>query len=545
MERLWLKHYDKGVPHSIYYPPLSLKDLFDHHSKIRANSTYLISNDAKFTYGICNSISRKLAHALVHLDVKKGDRIALLFPNVPQYAWSFHAAMKIGAIITPMNPLAAERELINILTDSGAETLITLDMFAKKPISIFKTRQTPLKRIIIFQQPNLQLVDVEKDENIYFFNDLNKIQGINSENDPDIQVLPEDIALLQYTGGTTGVSKGCMLRHKNLVAMAYQENYWFSKLMPPAEQIKTLAAIPLYHIFGFNTNINFNLVAGGSIVLVPQPTIENILDAINNNEPSFFAAVPTMIIGLNQHPKISESKIGAIKAVISGSAPLPVEALKRFEAISGAKITEGYGLSETSNVLTCSPSLGGLKPGSVGLPLPDNMLRIVDCETGKKEMPVGEAGEIIARGPTIMEKYWNQDEETALVMRDGWLFTGDIGKFDDEGSLYIIDRKKDIVLVSGFNVYPREIDELLYSHPKIAQACCFGIKDETRGEAVAVSIVLKPGENLTSEEVTCFCKEHLSSYKVPKHIYFVNELPLTPVGKPDRKALKHMYANLK
>ena len=276
-------------------------------------------------------------------------------------------------------------------------------------------------------------VEVEKADGVY---DYDALIGSARDTEPDIEVAWHDTALLQYTGGTTGVSKGCRLSNYNLVSIAYQDVGWFAPLFKPGE-LRTLAAIPVYHIFGFNCNVNVNLANGGTIILVPQPTPDNILDAINKHEPNFFAAVPTMIIGLNQHPETPKSKIRSIRGMISGSSPLAVEAMKTFEDLSGATIIEGYGLSETSNVLTCNPLFTKRKPGSVGLPWPDNDIRIVDLDTGTKELPLGEAGELIAKGPTVMSEYWRNESETSIAMRDGWLYTGDIAYMDEDGYIFI------------------------------------------------------------------------------------------------------------
>ncbi|MCB0787336.1 MAG: AMP-binding protein, partial [Flavobacteriales bacterium] len=316
--------------------------------------------------------------------------------------------------------------------------------------------------------------------------------------------------------------------------------YWMAPLIDKEEPLRCLAAIPMYHIYGFNMNVNVNHVSGGTIIMVPQPTADNVLAAINAHEPNIFPAVPTMIIGLNQHPDIGTSKIGSVKGVISGSAPLPVEAMRTFEALSGAVITEGYGMSETSNIVTANPLHTVRKPGGVGIPFPDNDVRIVDLETGEKDMPLGERGELICKGPTVMREYWNNPAETEKTFRDGWLLTGDIAYMDDDGHIFIVDRKKDMILSSGFNVYPREIDELMYTHPKVLQACSFGIPDAKRGESLKLALVLKPGQEMTADEARTFCKENLSGYKVPTEVAFLSELPVTPVGKPDRKKLRQL-----
>ncbi len=532
----WFAHYDKGVPYSCIYPPLSIKQMFNSCAETNPDRDYLIINDTHLPYGLVNTMARKAANALVTLGVKKGDRVAIMAPNVPQYVIAFQACAKLGAIVVPVNPLAAAPEVHHYINDSGAETLIVLAAFAKGPIEVFKAKDTPLRNVIAFQLPSMS-IEVESGPGIHDFNDL---VGAAADSEPDIDVHPADVLLLQYTGGTTGLSKGCVLTNANLVAIAYQENYWMSPLVSNDDELRCLAAIPLYHIYGFNLNVNINHVHGGTIILVPQPSTDNILDAINKHQPNFFTAVPTMIIGLNQHPDITTSKIGAIKGIVSGSAPLPVEAMRTFEMLSGGVITEGYGMSETSNIVTANPTQTVRKPGGVGMPFPDNDVRIVDLETGTTDMPLGEPGEIIAKGPSIMREYWNNPEETAKVLRDGWLSTGDIGYMDSDGHIFIVDRKKDMVLSSGFNVYPREIDELMFTHPKVLQACSFGIPDPTRGECLKLAIVLKPDVELTADEVRTFCKENLSGYKVPREVVFVDELPLTPIGKPDRKRLRQM-----
>ena len=530
----WFKLYDKGVPYTIPYPPVTVKHLFNVQAEAHPDRDYLIINETRLPYGLVNLISRKLANSLASLGVQKGDRIALMSPNVPQYCIAFQACAKLGVIVVPVNPLAAMPEIHHYLKDSGARTMIVMSFFAKSPIEILKANDTPLKDVVVFQMQGMP-VEVEKGPGIHDFNDL---AGAGADSEPAVDLCPADTIILQYTGGTTGVSKGCMLSHANLVAMSYQETFWSSPIISPDEELRCLAAIPLYHIFGFNMNVNFNYVHGGSIILVPQPTTDNILAAINRHEPNFFAAVPTMIIWLNQHPDIGSSKIGAIKGMVSGSAPLPVEAMRIFEERSGAVIIEGYGMSETTNVLTCNPTRTVRKPGGVGLPFPDNDIRIVDLDTGTKDLPFGEPGEIIAKGPTIMSGYWNNPEETANVMRDGWLHTGDIGYMDEDGHVFIVDRVKDLVLASGFNVYPREIDELMYTHPKVLQACAYGVPDPKRGETIKLALVLKPGESMTVAEARAFCKANLSGYKVPTDVVFMDELPLTAIGKANRKMLR-------
>lgn len=533
----WLALYDKGVPHSVIYPPLSIKQMFNACAEATPEQAYLIIGDTQLTYGLVNMMARKIANSMSASGVKKGDRVAIMAPNVPQYTIAFQACAKLGAIVVPINPLATPKEVHHYIKDSGAETIFVMAAFASGPIEVLRADDTPLKNVITFQIESAPVV-IESGPGIH---DLNQFAADGALSEPDVDVQPADTLMLQYTGGTTGLSKGCVLTNANLVAIAYQESYWLSPLVEKGEQIRVLAVAPQYHIYGFNMSININHVQGGAIILVPKPTTENILAAINQHEPNIFPAVPTMLIGLNQHPDISKSKIGSVKGVVCGSAPMPVEAMRTFEKLSGAVITEGYGMSETSNILTSNPTRTVRKPGGVGLPFPDNEIRIVDLETGTQDVPLGESGEIIARGPTIMKEYWNNPEETAKVFQDGWLMTGDIGYMDEDGHIFIVDRKKDMVLSSGFNVYPREIDELMYTHPKVLQACSFGVPDPKRGESLKLAVVLKPGEVLESAEIRDFCKTHLSGYKVPQEVIFVEELPLTSIGKPDRKKLRQMH----
>ncbi len=533
----WFKLYDKGVPYSVIYPPLSIKQMFNAQVAEHPDRDFLIINDTHLSYGLVDLMARKLANSLASIGVVKGDRVGIMSPNVPQYAITFEACAKLGAVVVPINPLAAVTEIHHYIKDSGASAVVTMAAVAKGPIEVLKANDTQLKNVITFQIPSSP-VELESGPGIH---DLQEFAAGGAETEPDVDIQPGDTLMLQYTGGTTGLSKGCVLTNANMVAIAYQESYWMSPLLAIGEELRVLAVAPQYHIYGFNMSININHVHGGTIILVPKPTTENILAAVNAHEPNLIPAVPTMLIGLNQHPDIGTSKIKSVKGVICGSAPLPLEAMRQFEELSGAVITEGYGMSETTNILTANPTRTVRKPGSVGLPFPDIDIRIVDLDTGTKDMPLNEPGEILAKGPTIMSEYWNNPAETAKVFQDGWLLTGDIAYMDDDGYIFIVDRKKDMVLSSGFNVYPREIDELMYTHPKVLNACSFGVPDAKRGESLKLAVVLKPGEELTADEVRDFCKANLSGYKVPQEVFFVDELPLTPVGKTDRKKLRGMY----
>lgn len=533
MERPWYKFYDQGVPPSIDYPGKAMRDYFNEWTEKNPDKLYIIYENQEYSYQKANSMARKLADAINSLDYCKGDRIALMTTNIPQYVLAEQACFKLGAAIVPTNPMYTIPELTHQFKDSGTTVVLVEARFAEKVIKIYQEGHTKIRYIVIIQEG--EKVELEKADYIL---DYDELLAKGTDKEVDIAVYSDDLAMLQYTGGTTGLSKGCMLSNANLEAMAWQDMVWFTPPFDSSEDMVGMAAMPLYHIYGFNTSINLQMVAGGSLIIVNGPSPDNLLKNVNEHEPNFFACVPAMIYGLNQHPDIGKSKIKTIKALICGSSPLAVEGLNCFEEISGAVITEGYGLSETSNVLTCTPMYTKRIIGSVGLPWPDVDIRIVDLEEGTQDMPTGEAGELIAKGPQIMSGYWQNPEETANVMRDGWLYTGDIATMDEDGYITIVDRKKDMILCSGFNVFCRELDEVMYTHPKVLDACAIGIPDPKRGETPKIFIILKPGETMTEEEVKEHCRISLARYKVPTHVEFIDELPRTSVGKPMRNALR-------
>lgn len=533
---LWEKNYDEGVPKNFDYPDLPLKYWFNKWADEHPDKPYILMGDFAMTYGVTNSMARRIANALLGLGVIKADRVAIMAPNVPQYILSLQALFKIGAIEVPTNPLYTIPELELQFKDSGTETVIVMAMFANKAIQIMKDPDSPVKRVIVFQLPS-GAVEVEQGEGIY---DFNQLVMAASDQEPDIEVFADDVARLQYTGGTTGIPKGCVLTNAIIFSQANRTATWTAggfKLIPK-EEMRTLCAIPLNHIYGFNANVNICLFTGGTIVLVAVPTPDNLLEAITRHKPNLWASVPAMIIGLNNHPKIAEADITSLKGIFCGSAPLAVETMNEFERLTGGRILEGYGMSETVNILTVNPVFTIRKVGSCGIVWPDTDLVVVDVETGTKVMPRGELGELIGRGPQIMKEYWNNPEETANVLRDGWLYTGDIVTIDEDGFVFIMDRKKDMIICSGFNVYPRDVDEVLYAHPKVLEACTVGVSDPKRGETVKAFVVLKPGEIMTAEEIIAHCRESLAPYKVPTLVEFIEAVPRTAVGKPDRKVLQ-------
>lgn len=531
----WESRLDPETPVHYEYPPYPAKWWFNKWAEENSDKPYILMGDIVIPYGVCNDMSRRIANALLDLGVKKGDRVAIMAPNVPQYALALQALFKTGMIEVPANPLYTIPELSHQFADSGTETVIVMAMFASKAIELLKDPASPVKRVIYFQVPSGP-VEVGSGEGIY---DLNELLANASNAEPDIEVTADDIARLQYTGGTTGVPKGCVLTNAMIMSQAIRTSTISARgfTIVSKEDYRTLGAVPLNHVYGFNFSIGVNLYTGGSIVLVAVPNPDNLLAAIQKNKPTIFATVPAMIIGLINHPDIANADISSLKGMFCGSAPLAVETLKEFERITGGHIIEGYGLSETLNIITAN-AFGIRKYGSCGMVWPDTDLVIADVDTGTKVMSRGELGEIVSRGPQVIQEYWQNPEESAAAIRDGWLYTGDIGYIDEEGFVFIVDRKKDIIICSGFNVYPRDVEEVLFTHPKIVEACVFGVPDPKRGETVKASIVLKTGETLTAEEVIAYCRESLAPYKVPSQVEFLDVLPRTTVGKADRKALQ-------
>ena len=529
----WIQFYDKKEFADPVYPDVPLKDLFNKWAAEKPDKDYIVFNDIKLSYKTVNMLARKLANALIKLGVKKGDRVAIMAPNIPQYIISIHALLKFGAIEVPANVLYTVPELSLQFKDSGSETVIVPAPFAAKVIPMIADASSPVKRVITIQLPSMPC-EIKKTDGVF---DFNEIIGAADDSEPDVPVYPSDITKLQYTGGTTGVPKGCVLTNAMHMSQVVRTSEWLGVIVPP-EDFRTLCAIPLNHIYGYNTSVNICLYRGGTIILVAQPTPDNLLEAINKHKPNLWAAVPAMIIGLNNHPDIGKSEIRSIKGIFSGSAPLAVATMERFEQLSGGKIFEGAGMSETINIYTVNPVITKRKFGSCGIIWPDTDLVVVDVDTGKKVMPRGEAGEMIGRGPQFITEYWNNPEETAKTVKDGWVYTGDIVTIDEEGFVFIQDRKKDMIIVNGFNVYPRDVDEVLFKHPKISEACTIGIPDEKQGESVKAFVVLRNGESLTAEELTVYCRESLAPYKVPRFIEFVDAIPRTSVGKADRKVLR-------
>jgi len=549
MEKPWLKKYEPRVPASIVYPEKTLPELLAEMAGRFPDRPATIFFKAKLSYRQFNALVDRCAAGLQRMGVEKGDRVAIMIPNSPQYVIAYYGILRAGAVAVPCNPLYVARELEHQLKDSGARTIFVLSRF----YSVVKDAQpgAPLEHIIVtnikeYFPPVLRLLFTVAKE---------KKEGhrANLAGDPlaipfqrflahaparpqPVSLSLDDTAVLLYTGGTTGVPKAAELSHRNIMANAIQTKTWFSA----ADGEETvLAALPLSHSYGMTTAMNFAVVCGGSMILIANPRdIKDVLENIQRFRPTAYPGVPTMYVAINNFPDVSNYDLSSIKACISGGAALPVEVQKRFQEITKGNLVEGYGLSESSPVTHANPIYGENRIGTIGLPWPDTDAKIVDVETGTREMPAGEVGELVVRGPQVMKGYWNRPDETALVLRDGWLYTGDIARMDADGYFQIVDRKKDMIIASGFNIYPREIEEVLYQHPKVKEAVAVGLPDPRRGETVKVYVVLKPGETATEAEIIEHCRANLAKFKVPTAVEFRPELPKTMVGKILRRALR-------
>jgi long-chain acyl-CoA synthetase len=547
MERPWLKSYEKDVPANIQYPKVPLFKLLTESAKRFPKKTATIFYGSQISYEQLDELTNRFAHALAGLGVKKGDRVAVMLPNVPQCVIAYYGILKLGAIVVQTNPLYVERELEHQLNDSDAKVIIALDIFYPRIKNI--RDKTPLKSVILTNVrdylPTLlrwlyplkakregQWVVVEKIPPIYDFVELLQ----RSDSTPPVAIVkPEEVALLQYTGGTTGVPKGVMLTHANLVVNTYQCRYWMHDLRDGGEVF--MGVIPFFHVFGMSCCMNLAVLLGSSMVLLPRFKTDDVLKAVVKYKTTIFIGVQAMYVAINNYNDIQKYDLSSIRVCISGAGPLHVEVQERFENLTKGKLVEGYGLTEASPVTHCTPIYGRRKHGSIGLPFPDTNAKIVDLETGEKEQALGEVGELVIRGPQVMQGYWNKPDETAAVLRNGWLHTGDMAKLDQDGYFFIVDRKKDMIKTRGENVYPREIEEVLYTHSKVKDAVVVGLPEQFSNEVIKAYIVLKDGQNATEQEIIDYCTTRLAKFKLPKMVEFRAELPKTMIGKVLRRVL--------
>lgn len=559
-DRPWLAHYDKGVPHTVEIPEAPLFYFLEEAARKYPDRACTIFNGAVISYKEMNALTDHMAAALVELGVKKGDRVGIFMPNVPQFVIAYFGILKAGGIVVAVNPTYPPDEVIKPVNDANIEVMFTLTRFYHvlkaarersklKTIIVSNVKEAlpPLKRLLFTlakEKKEGHHVDGIADGDLWM-KDLLAKHAHSAK--PNVTVTPDDTALFQYSGGTTGDPKGAIALHRNVVANTLQMRAWFVNSDDGKEIY--LMGIPLYHVYGMVAGMSVAMSMGASLVMVPNARdLKDVLKNISKYKTTIFPGVPLLYNAINNHPDVKAGKydLSSIKACISGSAPLMRETKERFEKLTGGKVFEGYGLSEAPTATHCNPLLGVNKTGSIGLPLPNVEVKIISLDDGETEMALGEIGEIAIHGPQVMKGYHNDPTGTRNALRtlkDGktWLFTGDIARMDEDGYFYIVDRKKELIKPGGFQVWPREVEEAISSHPKVLEVGVGGIPDPNRGEAVKAWVVVKPGETITVEELRAYCKEHLAPYKVPSHIEFRNELPKTTVGKILRRELVRQH----
>lgn len=546
MTHPWLKQYDPGVPATLDYPRIPLYRLLDDSAEANPSAACATFFGRTQSYGRMVDLSDNLAASLVDLGIGAGDRVGLLLPNCPQFIVSYYAILKTGATVVSLNPLANPKELAFLVQDSGLKTLIAIPMFLETVAAL--QQQTGLKRVIVapladFMPAPIRWVMAFRERGQRRAGERAGLTGVLNFMDlagkaapadfRPAHVEPGDLAVLLYSGGTTGVAKGIMLSHFACVANAHQIRTWGQ--LNPSQRLLTV--LPLFHGYGMSVNMNGALMGGGEIVLVPRFDAKGVLKLIQKHRPTFFTGVPTMFVAFSNLPGVEKFDLSSLQGIFVGAAPLTQGIKNEFEGKTGGRMIEGYGLTESVTAIMANPYKGTHKIGSIGIPFPDVVAKIIDLDEGH-DLPPGEMGQIVLQSPTLMLGYLNRPEATAEALVDGWLHTGDIGYMDEDGYFYITDRKKDLIIVGGFNVFPREIEEVLYQHPAIQEGVAIGVADEYAGERIKVFAVLKEGVALSEADLLAYFRENLTRYKVPSQVEFRTELPKSMIGKILRKDLR-------
>lgn len=548
--RPWHRKYDPGVPHSLSYPEKPLHRLLEETARVHPERPAIVFKGAVLRYQELDRSADRLAAGLIRLGLKKGQPVGLFMPNIPQFVISFYGVLKAGGVVVATNPLYTPRELEHQLNDSGVELMIVMSRFYRKVKEVqpkSRLRTIVVTNIKEYLPPVLRLAfgllreKKEGDRVTLEAGDV-AFQSLLAEPAAGLParpaVGPDDVGLYQYSGGTTGLSKAAVALHRNLVANTLQIAAWHAPI--EGQHHVVMLAVPLFHVYGMVAGMSFAVQSGSTMVMVPNTRdIPDVLASIHKYRPTIFPHVPAIYNAINNNPDVAKGKyrLDSIRACISGSAPLLPEIKEKFERLTGGKLVEGYGMSEAPTATHCNPLLGESRTGSIGLPLPDIDCRVVSLEDGMTVLPPGEEGELVLRGPNVMQGYLNMPTETANSLRDGWLFTGDTAKMDPDGYFYIVGRKKELIKPGGFQVWPREVEEVIAEHPRVLEVGVAGIPDAQRGETVKAWVVAKPGEPVTEAELRAWCKERLAPYKVPSQIEFRTELPKTTVGKVLRREL--------
>ena len=549
--RPWLKSYEPGVPPLLDFEPLTVPQFLERAATQHGDATAVIFLNRRLSYRELKQQVDRFATALARLGVAHGTRVAIQLPNIPQTVVAYYATLSLGAQVVMTNPLYTPPELEHQWVDAGCRVAVVTDFLYAGRIRAVRDR-LPIEHYIVASIPDYlrlplrffarlklgrahppRVARVRAEAGVHSFGRLVKE---TSPEPPETPPVPDDLAVLQYTGGTTGVAKGAMLTHANLSANLQQTRAWFTGLEPAREVL--LTALPLFHAFGMTAAMNFPVSIAGAMVLIPDPRdIKTIVRSIAQERITLLPAVPAIFNAILNYPGLARFDLTSVKRCFSGSAPLAEEVLRRFEALTGARIVEGFGLSEASPVTHMNPLQGVRKAGSIGIPIPDTDSKTVSLEDGVTETAPGEPGELVIRGPQIMRGYWNMPEETAQVLRDGWLHTGDLAVIDEDGYHRIVGRTKEMILVSGYKVFPDEVDRVLAGHPAVLEAATIGLPDPKRGERVKSFVVLKPDSKATVQELLAFCRENLAAYKVPRSIELRAELPKSGVLKILRRKL--------
>ena len=544
----WLDNYPPGVPEHVELPKASLAGLLEDAARDFPHAPALHFEGRTISYAQLHQQARRFSGVLAGLGVGRGTKVGLILPNCPQAVVALFGALRLGATVVQNNPLYTERELGHQLADAGVEVLVCLDLTYDR-VKALRSR-TSIREVIVTsvldelsglkrrlapytKKGKAASASIGKDEPVRRWRDA----LASAPAAPELVEVDadHDLALLQYTGGTTGVSKGVMLSHANLRSNVEQVRAWFPDADPGREVM--MAVLPFFHVYGLTVCLLLGLRLGAALVLLPRFDLDGVLAAVDRYRPTLFPGVPTMYVAINNAVEKGGHDLSSIKACLSGAAALPLEVAERFERFSGGRLVEGYGLSETSPVAIANPIYGKRKAGTIGMPIPDTLARVADPDDPSLTMPAGEKGELALAGPQVMQAYWNRPDETAQVLRDGWLLTGDMAVMDEEGYFSIVDRKKELIIAGGYNIYPREVEEVLYEHPKILEVCVAGVPDSYRGEIVKAFVVLRPGEEASTDEIREFAKARLAAYKVPRAVEFRDELPKTLIGKVLRRAL--------
>ena len=547
----WVRHYDPDVPHTVAPPTAPLPYLLLHAAAKTPQAPALVFFGRVFSYQQLAEQAARLARAFQGLGLAPGERLAIFLPNCPQFVVAYHAALHLGAVVVPLNPLLSAKEVAYQLNDAGAKRLVVLDHFLPKVEEVrprLKLSQImitglaealpwPLSWLYSLKARRQGLsLGFKPGPGRFAWRDLLAQPPLTEESAPGV----EDLAVLLYTGGTTGTPKAAGLTHGNLMANVAQINAWLPQVRFGEERLVGL--LPFSHSFGLTACLNWPMSQGAQIIVLPRFEINGFIKMLRKHRPTMLPGVPTLFVALSNDSRLAKLDLSALWGCISGSAPLPVEVRDRFEALSGCRMLEGYGLTEAGPVTHLNPVRGKRPLGSMGMPLPGTQARVMDPETGARELPAGEVGELAIRGPQVMQGYWQRPDETKAVLRDGWLYTGDLARRDEDGYFYIVERKKDLIISGGYNIYPREVEEVLYQFPGVKEAVAFGVPDAYRGEVVQAVIVPMDGQELNIQEIRDFCGRQLALYKIPQSIEFRAALPKSQVGKVLRRLLREEAA---